>query len=535
MLLTRHLTARVVLAVAAAAVGIGCGGEGPRDQATGSGSPTLLSCAELSALELDDTTIALAEPVAAGSFAPTEGAEAMDLPAFCRVVGVIAPAINFEVWLPDEWNGKFQGVGNGGMAGRIRYDALTLALRRGYATASTDTGHKIGAGSFDAEWAFGRPDLVEDYGHRGLHRTTVNGKAITTAFYGAPPTYSYYSGCSKGGLQGLMEAQRYPGDYDGIVAGSPAHDWTRFYAGGHLWYAQATLADPESYIPPDKVGLLGDAVNAACDDLDGIEDGVLADPRRCDFDPAALTCQAGDDPATCLTDKQATAVRAIWSGGKTADGERIYPGLVPGGESEPGAWERWMTGPEPFAGIHFRAADGFFKYMVFEDPEWDFRSFDWDADLAFALEKVGPMLDAVDPDIDAFRDRGGKLIVYHGWADPDISALSAIDYYEAVASRLGNDGDRDAGLAATAEFYRLFLVPGMGHCRGGPGPDQFDALSALEAWIEESTPPERIEASKMQDDEVLRTRPLCPYPQEAKWTGQGSTDDAANFVCVLLG
>ena len=248
-----------------------------------------------------------------------------------------------------------------------------------------------------------------------------------------------------------------------------------------------------------------------------------------------LTCQAGDDPASCLTDKQVTTVRAIWSGGKTADGERIYPGLVPGGEAAPGAWEQWMTGSEPFAGIHFQAADGFFKYMVFEDPEWDFRSFDWDADLTFAIEKVGPVLDARNPDVDAFRDRGGKLIVYHGWADPDISALSAIDYYEAVASRLDGDTDRHAGLAATAEFYRLFLVPGMGHCRGGPGPDQFDALSALEAWVEQDTPPERITASKVQEGEVLRTRPLCPYPQEATWTGQGSTDDAANFVCELVG
>ena len=323
------------------------------------------------------------------------------------------------------------------MAGSISYGAMAGALMRGYATASTDTGHKSGGGSFDAEWAIGRPDLVEDYGHRGLHLTTVNGKAITSAFYGTPPIYAYYTGCSKGGQQGLMEAQRYPDDYDGIVAGNPAHDWTRFYVGAHLWYAQATLADPESYIPPDTVGLLADAVNAACDNLDGIEDGILADPRRCDFDPAVLTCGAGDDPTTCLTAKQVAAVNAIWSGGRTGVGEVIYPGLVPGGEAEPGAWERWVTGPERFGGIHFRAADGFFKFMVFEDPDWDFRSFDYDTDLAFALEKVGPMLDARDPDLGPFRARGGKLIVYHGWSDPDISALSSVDYYEQVASLLG--------------------------------------------------------------------------------------------------
>ena len=532
MTVTGRLTVRLVwVAVASAAIGVGCGGEGPLDVSAGSDSSAPIPCIELVNLELADTTIRLAESIPAGPFTPPGSGE-IDVPGFCRVAGVTTPAIEFEVWLPDEWNGKFQGVGNGGMAGRIRYDRMTAALARGYATASTDTGHKSTGGSFDASWAIGRPDLVEDYGHRGLHLMTVNGKAITSAFYGTSPSYAYYTGCSKGGQQGLMEAQRYPNDYDGIVAGNPAHDWTSFYVGAHLWYAQATLSDPESYIPPDKVGLLADAVNAACDTLDGIEDGVLNDPRRCDFDPATLTCAAGDDPTTCFTAPQAAAVKTIWAGGRTPDGELIYPGLVPGGEADPGAWNRWMTGPERFEGIHYQAADGFFKYMVFEDLEWDFQSFDWDADLAFALEKVGPQLDANDPDISAFRDRGGKLIVYHGWADPDISALSAIDYYEAVASLNGGDGG-DAGLAKTAEFFRLFLVPGMGHCRGGPGPDQFDALSALEAWVEQDAPPEQIIASKIEDGETVRTRPLCPYPQEAQWTGEGSTDDAANFVCAL--
>ena len=534
MSLTRQVTSRLVLVgTVCAAFGVGCGREGPREVTGGGDSSSARPCAGLMALEFADTTITLAESVSSDPFTPPGSSDALEVPMFCRVAGVTAPAINFEVWLPDAWNGKFQGVGNGGMAGSISYGAMAGALMRGYATASTDTGHKSGGGSFDAEWAIGRPDLVEDYGHRGLHLTTVNGKAITSAFYGTPPIYAYYTGCSKGGQQGLMEAQRYPDDYDGIVAGNPAHDWTRFYVGAHLWYAQATLSDPESYIPPDTVGLLADAVNAACDNLDGIEDGILADPRRCDFDPAVLTCGAGDDPTRCLTAKQVATVNAIWSGGRTGVGEVIYPGLVPGGEAEPGAWERWVTGPERFGGIHFRAADGFFKFMVFEDPDWDFRSFDYDTDLAFALEKVGPMLDARDPDLGPFRARGGKLIVYHGWSDPDISALSSVDYYEQVASLLGGNGDRDASLAETAEFFRLFLVPGMGHCRGGPGPDQFDALSALEAWVEQDAPPERIKASQVQDGQVVRTRPLCPYPQVASWTGQGSTDVATSFICAI--
>ena len=330
-----------------------------------------------------------------------------------------------------------------------------------------------------------------------------------------------------------MEAQRYPDDYDGIVAGNPAHDWTRFYVGAHLWYAQATLADPDSYIPPYKIGVLAEAVNAACDHLDGIIDGILADPRRCAFDPGQLTCGAEDDPATCLTIKQVAAVRAIWEGGRTPDGTPIYSGLLPGGEADPGGWTRWVTGPEPFAGLHYRAADGFFKYMVFEDPEWDFRSFDYDADLAYALRKVGPILDARDPDLDAFRSREGKLIVYHGWSDADITALSSIEYYEMVASRLGGERGRAAGLSETAEFFRLFLVPGMGHCRGGPGPDRFDALGALESWVELGTTPARIIASQIADGQIVRTRPLCPYPQAGAWSGQGSPDSEANFACEV--
>ena len=493
------------------------------------------ACERLIDLDLPDTTITHAAPMAAGGFTPPGGSAALDAPAFCRVAGVIAPAVNFEVWLPESgWNGKFQGIGNGGMAGSIYFDRMATALRRGYATAATDTGHVAASpgGVFDATWAFERPDLIEDFGHRALHLTTVNAKAITAAHYGRPPDYSYYVGCSKGGQQGLMEAQRYPQDYDGLIAGNPAHDWTSFYAGAHLWYSQATLADPDSYIPADKLPLLGDAVNAACDALDGIEDGVLDDPRACDFDPAELTCADGQDPATCFTPKQVEAVRAIWSGGRNAAGEQVYPGLVPGGEGTPGGWDRWVSGREPFASLHWLAAEGFFRNLVFDDLDWDFRSFDYDEDLAFALEKVGAALDAVDPDLRPLRDRGGKLLVYHGWSDADISPLSSIDYYENVVSVVGDGRDRAAALADTRDFFRLFMAPGMGHCAGGPGPNRFDALAALEQWVEEGRAPDRIVASRQSGGVVDRTRPLCPYPDIARWNGTGSTDDAANFACV---
>ncbi len=525
----RRLVPRTAFSVAAAALlAAGAGGETPT--AAGQAAPAA-SCARLTALDLPDTTVT-AGLVPAGSLTPPGGGEPLEVPAFCRAVGRTAPAIHFEVWLPEAgWNGKFQGIGNGGMAGTLRYDRLAGALARGYAAAATDTGH-VTENTFDATWARGRPDLVADFGHRALHLTTVNAKAITAAYYGAPPAYSYYVGCSKGGQQGLMEAQRYPDDYDGIIAGNPAHDWTRFYAGAHLWYAQATLAEPESYIPAAKLPLLAGAVNAACDALDGIEDGVLDDPRQCRFDPAELTCTEGRDAATCLTPGQVDAVRAIWSGSRNRRGEPLYPGLVPGGEDAPGGWSRWVTGDAPFTSLHWLAAEGFFRHMVFEDPDWDFRAFDYDEDLAFALEKVGRDLDAADPDLRPLRERGGKLIVYHGWSDADISPLGSIDYYEDVVSLIGGGADRETALADTQDFFRLFMAPGMGHCRGGPGPDRFDALTALERWVELGEAPARIVASRVTDGAVDRTRPLCPYPEVARWNGSGSTDEAANFTCA---
>ena len=494
-------------------------------------------CESLAELALPETTIASAATVAAGMLAPTGGVP-LDMPAVCRVVAVTEPAVNFEVWLPVEgWNGKFHVSGNGGMAGVVSYGAMAAAVRRGYAAASTDTGHvRPGTGGFDASWAIGRPDLVADFGHRSLHLTATHGRTVTSAFYERDPAYSYYVGCSKGGQQGLMEAQRYPDDFDGIVAGNPANDWTRFYAGAHLWYALATLRDPENYFPPSKVPLLAEAVNAACDALDGLEDGVLDDPRACDFDPGTLTCPEGRDDASCLTAGQVQAVRDIWAGSRNSAGEVVFPGLVPGGENGPGGgWQAWVTGGEPFSSLHWLAADGFFKYMVFEEPDWDFRAFDYDADLEFALEKVGPALDADSPDLSGLRDGGAKLIVYHGWSDPDISPLGSINYYEDVLAHEGADRGRgrgrDAALAATRDYFRLFLVPGLGHCSGGPGYNRLDPLTALERWVEDGIAPDTILGERVEDGEVVRTRPVCAYPDIAVWDGAGDPDDAASFAC----
>lgn len=494
------------------------------------------ACNNVSNLAMADTAVSLTEIVEQNSFTAPGSDRVINTPPFCRIVARTDPAVNFEVWLPlSGWNGKYQSVGNGGMAGTISYGAMANALRRGYATASTDTGHEAGPISFDASWASGRPDLIEDFGHRALHLTTVNAKQVTEAFYSAPPNYSYYVGCSKGGQQGLMEAQRYPDDFDGIIAGDPANDWTRFYAGAHLWYSQAMLSDEEAHIPPAKLPALGNAVNAACDALDGIEDGILQNPLACNFEPATLTCPAGTDDNSCLTPKQVTAVEKIWSGVRNSSGELIYPGLVPGGEAYRGTWSTWVSGNEPFTSLHWRGGEGFFRWFVFDDADWDFREFDYDDDLEYALEKVGPAVDSDDPDLRPFRDNGSKLIVYHGWSDPDISPMASINYYESVIDVIADDTraiNYQSALESTQDFYRLFMVPGMAHCSGGPGPDRFDALTALENWVERDIAPETIIASKIEDGEVTRTRPLCAFPEVAAYDGSGSTDEAENFSCV---
>lgn len=490
------------------------------------------SCSALSGLSLPDTTIASSQIVDANSFEIPNSDSVVATPPFCRFVATISPAVNFEVWLPlSNWNGKYQSVGNGGMAGSISYASMANALRRGYATASTDTGHTAGPIPFDASWASGRPDLIEDFGHRALHVTTVTAKTVTESFYRSPPNYSYYVGCSKGGQQGLMEAQRYPDDFDGIVAGDPANDWTRFYAGAHLWYSLALLADEESYIPPSKLSALGNAVNESCDALDGLSDGILQNPLACNFEPSTLTCPVGTDSDSCLTPKQVSAVEKIWSGVENSRGELVYPGLVPGGEASRGSWSTWVTGAEPYQSLHWRGGEGFFRWFVFDDPDWDFRSFDFDSDLAYALEKVGPAVDSNDPDLRPFRDNGGKLIVYHGWSDPDISPVASINYFDSVVDVIAQESGVEQALSDTQEFYRLFMVPGMAHCAGGPGPDRFDALSALEDWVERGIAPETIMASKIVDDEVVRTRPLCVHPEMATYDGTGDPDDASSFSC----
>ncbi len=487
-------------------------------------------CESLAALTLPDTTITSARTIAAGAFTPPSGlgfseaavarfrASVADLPAFCRVVATLRPTsdsdIKIEVWMPSSgWNGKFLGVGNGGWAGTITYPELADALRRGYAAASTDTGH-TGTGG-DASFALGHPEKLTDFGYRAVHEMTVTAKAAVSAFYEDRPRFSYWNGCSTGGKQGLTEAQRFPDDYNGIIAGAPANFWTHLMT-GLIWVGRATLSDPESYIPPSKYPVLNRAVLDACDMLDGVNDGVLEDPTRCRFDPQVLECEGADGP-TCLTAPQVAAAQKIYGPATNPrTGEAIFPGLSLGSEL---GWRAAAGGPEPTS-----IPVDHFKYVVFEDPDWDFRTFDFDRDVALTDERDGGLLNATDPNLQPFVERGGKLILYHGWNDQLIAPQNTVDYYNDVVSTLGDRSVEDS--------IRLFMAPGMNHCRGGVGPGQIDPLGALETWVEDGRAPDWIIASRVVDGEVDRTRPLCPYPQVAQYTGDGSTDDAVNFVCV---
>ncbi|MEQ1887059.1 MAG: tannase/feruloyl esterase family alpha/beta hydrolase [Bryobacteraceae bacterium] len=493
-------------------------------------------CEDLTRLNLPRIAVRSAVTVAANSFRPP-GARPDSAPysiqQFCRVVAVVRPELDFELWLPERWNRKYEAVGNGGLAGTIPYAAMIDPLGRGYATSSTNTGH-INANGGDATWALGHMDRVINYGQRGVHEMAVASKALVRAYYGADPEHSYFNGCSYGGKQALTEVQKYPDDFDGVIAGDPANWTTRHTTANHIWIAQAV--DGDGWLSPSKVQLLADSVNAACDMLDSIRDGVLADPRKCHFDPGTLQCKNGER-TSCLTAAQVDAVRKVWSGPRDSEGQLLYPGIEPGGEAGPGGWLQWVTGDKAGAGGHAGLGVPFMKYIAYENPDWDYRTFRFnsqqglESDMEYVEDKLGRIFDSVDPDLRPFRANGGKLIQYHGWSDPDIPPANSINYFESVVHAL--HGDKVAGLRDTKEFYRLFLVPGMQHCGGGPGTSRFDMLTALEQWVEDDKAPEQVIGSHVTNGQVDRTRPICAYPMQAKYKGTGSTDEAANFSCAL--
>jgi len=492
------------------------------------------SCVGLLAAKIESGTISATAEVTTS--AALKGGVDPGLPAralpFCRVNATLTPTpdsrIQVEVWLPPEarWNGKFQGVGNGGLAGEIPFEALASGLARGYATAATDGGHdnRDGVGAF----ALGHPEKIIDYGHRAIHLTAAAGRAIASAYYHRAPQHAYFVGCSQGGQEALMEAQRYPADYDGIVAGDPDYNQTHHEVGAHLWVLSSLYGRPEGVIDMAAARLIGGAVNRACDALDGVADGILEDPRRCHFDPGVLQCRDAAASA-CLSAAQVEAVRRLWAGPDQWAGQGYYPGLERGGEAA--LWDGWIIAGSPEQNVHGSLGLPFFRYFVYGNPQWDFRSFDYRADPGRIDARFAAALDAIDPDLGPFQARGGKLIHYHGFSDPDIPPRASIDYYESVVraaqARRAN--------VAVGDYYRLFMVPGMGHCGEGPGPNVFDPLAALQRWVEQGSAPARIIATKYADDDpqhaVLRTRPLCPYPQRARYQGLGSSDEAANFSC----
>ncbi len=484
---------------------------------------TAASCESLASVSLPDTTITLTQVVPAGSFTVPPGTPPgppglpppsfLKVPEFCRVAATLKPTpdsdIKIEVWLPvSGWNGKLQAVGGGGWAGTISYGALGEAVERGYASSSTDTGHVGARGSF----ALGHPEKLVDYGYRSEHEMTVKAKAIIEAFYGKAPARSYWNGCSTGGKQGLTEAQRYPSDFDGIIAGAPANYMVHLQVSA-IWIAQAMHKTPESVIPKDKFAFIHNAVVEACDALDGLKDGLIDDPRRCHFDPAALLCKTGDG-AQCLTAPQVEALRAIYSpvvNPRTK--EEIFPRREPGSEL---AWSFDLGN---------QIAVDYFRYVVFKNANWDYMTLNFDSDVALADKVDGGVNNAINPNLKPFFSRGGKLLMYHGWADQFIAPENSINYYTSVLQVVG-----DAGRASNS--IRLFMAPGMEHCRGGDGPNQFDVVSAMEQWVEKGKAPEQIIASHGTAGKVDRTRPLCPYPKVAKYKGTGSIDEAANFVCA---
>ncbi len=506
------------------------------------------ACESLTALALPHTTITAAQTVAPGAFTPPaanrggaggrRGGEGQPppegraagagrggagaqvfaaLPSFCRVAATLTPSsdsdIKIEVWLPlSGWNGKFQAVGNGGWAGSISYPALAQAVARGYASASTDTGHVGNSAAF----ALGHPEKVIDIGYRAVHEMTVQAKAIIDAFYGNAPKVSFWNGCSLGGRQGIAEAQRYPADYDAIVAGAPAVN-NIFLHGSRMMISQTVHRSDASYIPPEKYSMIHSAVLDACDTLDGVKDGVLENPMRCRFDPKVLECKGPDGP-TCLTPAQVETARALYAPVRNPkSGVEIFPALLmPGSETD---W-RVLAGPEPI-GTAYEA----FKFVVFQDASWDWHRFNPATDTEIALKKDNGVLHSGNPDLKAFFNRGGKLLMYHGWSDPQVAPLNSVNYFSNVTRTVSKN--------VVGKSLQLYMVPGMAHCAGGPGTDTFDKMAAIEQWVEHGKAPDTIVASHSTAGKVDRTRPLCPYGTVAKWTGTGSSDDAANFTCVV--
>jgi feruloyl esterase len=471
------------------------------------------TCESLESVSIPNVTIASAENVAAGPFvqpgsnAPTQAAPA--LPAHCRVKLVLTPSsdshINAEVWLPAvDWNGKFMAVGNGGFGGSIQgYGDMQVALRRGYATAGNDTGHTAADGP-NGMFALGHPEKIVDFSHRAMHEMTVTAKRLIDEFYGKAPQFSYYKGCSTGGRQGVMAAQRFPDDFDGIIAGALANRHIHQHTAG-VARSIALARNPEGAIPAKKAQMVSKALMNACDQY---KEGFVNNPRACSFDFSKLAC-SGEDTENCLTTAQLKTVETFYGGVKTSKGELIFSGQA-------------LSNPLPALAPPADVPGGGYdtvRIWAFQNEKYDWKtSFDLDRDMPIIDAKVG-FVDANDPDLSKFKAHGGKLLLYAGWGDTTITPENTVAYYESVLDKMGKKQD----------VARLFMVPGMGHCRGGVGPNTFDTIGTLETWREKGSMPAEITAF---NPESGLSRPLCAYPQYAKYNGTGNMKDAANWKCV---
>jgi feruloyl esterase len=498
------------------------------------------TCEELIKLNLPTIRISFATLIKEGQFASPSTPVALPTPTFCRVAGVARPSadsdIHFEVWIPprQHWNQYLKGVGNGGYGGAIDYTAMAESVRRGFAVAATDTGHTGG----DLSFGFDHPERIIDWADRAVHVTTQAAKEFVRVYIGTPAHRAVFVGCSTGGQQALAEVQRYPTDYDGVIAGDPGNDRVHLNV-GFLWAFTATHDEHgNSILPLSKLSLINHAALAACDAVDGVKDGIISAPERCRFDPGALLCKSADTDQ-CLTAAQVVAVRKVYAGPRNPrTGAQIIAGYSPGSESpdgdSSGGWKTYIVAPKEPMRLEF------WRRWVYDDPAWDWHTFDYDRGVAYADEKMA-VVNAADADLHAYRRRGGKIIMYSGWADPIGPPMDAVNYYRRVEQTMG-------GRDQTQSFLRLFMVPGMAHCGGGPGPSNFgapypgpgpssldaehDIVSALLKWIDTGVAPERIIAAHVAGNQIDRTRPLCPYPKIPRWNGTGNSDEAESFSCA---
>ncbi|MBC5781327.1 tannase/feruloyl esterase family alpha/beta hydrolase [Ramlibacter sp. USB13] len=531
--------AALFAAAALSACGGGGGGGITEAPAPAPAAPVAKACAinSFADLKLENATVLSAEPVAANSYQPAGARNPIaNLSAFCLVKGQSRPSadslVNFELWVPqDGWNGKMVTTGNGGYSPALSYNDMAYAMRQGYAVMGGDTGHQS-TDPNEMFWGVGHPEKIKDWGTRSINAITVPGKGILAHLQGQSAKRAYYYGCSTGGHQGYAEVQQYPQDFDGVIAGAPGNNRVALNV-EFLWRYQSNRVPNTNttLLTNAKAALITQKAVAACDGLDGVTDGVIADPRACTtsvFNVESLQCTGADAP-DCLTADQVTAAKKIYAGPKNPrTGAQIYPGLAVGTES---GWPGYWGGAAP-------VRSDFWALWVFDNPQWNWWTFDYDRDLTFSLSKVGPLVDQNNADISAFKARGGKLITYQGWSDPVVNAMDTIAYYEKVRTAQGSQ-------QATDSFFRLFLAPGMGHCSGGTGPTVFgnsaaqapnptadnDLLMALDRWVEQGAAPEAIVASRVQSGAVTASRPLCPYPKKAVYKGSGDVNAAANFSC----